>query len=267
MKRFLLMMIMGTLVTTYTIKAQTTIWSSNCENLAGWIWDDIDGDGNNWFYFTGGENVGFQPGQFLASPSMTGSQNNAIRTPVFNIPGGESDLSLSFRIGASSDTNYQETYYVYIQENGVGGAYDNLIHQATLTDGGTGSAQDVSISIPDIYAGKDVYLSIRHSNPVNQEFLMVDDFLVTSGQALSVGDSDFELFSIYPNPTRKVLNIYSNVPVDQAEVYNLLGQKVMAFNESSLLNQKIDVSNLQTGNYLLKVTINSESQIYRFIKN
>ncbi len=258
---------MSLTVVTLTVNAQTTIWSSDCEDLTGWIADDIDGDGQNWFYYTGGDTIGFQPGQFIASPSMSASPDQVMRTPAINIPGNANDLTLTYRVAASNDLSYLETYAVYVQEVGVGSRFDNKIHEATLADGGANSAFLETISIPSNFAGKNVYFHFRHYNTSNQEFLMVDDVAVESGSTLSIGDTSFEQFSIYPNPVKTELNFRSNENISSAEIYNLLGQKVQSYNKDALLDDQIDVTNLQAGNYLIKVTINSNTQIFRFIKN
>lgn len=266
MKRNLLYTIILFFMVLGTINAQTTIWSSDCEDLSGWTWDDIDGDGENWFYYTGGTNIGFQPGQFLASPSMSASPDNAIQTPAFSIPSNAEGITIDYRIAASSNTAYQETYGVYIQEVGVGGPYDNLLHQATLNDGGDNSAIMENVSIPNSYAGKNVIISFRHFNTTNQEFLMVDDLLVQSQEFLGLGDSNFDNFSFYPNPATTSVNFNSQKPISRVQIFNILGQNVLIVNENNLLNNKIDVSNLSNGNYLMKIYIDGDSQLYRLVK-
>ncbi|MBT8274314.1 MAG: choice-of-anchor J domain-containing protein, partial [Bacteroidia bacterium] len=249
MKRNLLFTFILVILAIGITNAQTIVWSSDCEDLSGWAWDDIDGDGQNWFYYTGGTNIGFQPGQFLASPSMSASPDNAIQTPSFTIPGNAESISIDFRIAASSNTSYLETYGVYIQEVGVGGPYDDLIHQATLNDGGDNSASMVNVSIPSSYAGKTVIISFRHFNTTNQEFLMVDDISVESQESLSIENSNFDNFSFYPNPVNTILNFNTQKQISQVQIFNILGQNVMNLHGSNLMDNKINVADLSNGNY------------------
>ncbi len=181
MKRILPLLCLSLAWFSSNVVAQSTIWSSDCENLTGWIAEDLDADGQTWYYYTGGDTIGFQPGQFIASPSMSVNPDNVMRTPSIAIPSNAQDLTLSYRIAASNDVSHQETYAVYIQEVGVGTKFDNKIYEATLTDGGPNSAFVMTLNIPASFAGKDVYFYFRHYNCFNQEFLMLDDVSVESG--------------------------------------------------------------------------------------
>jgi hypothetical protein len=71
----------------------------------------------------------------------------------------------------------------------------------------------------------------------------------------SVGLSDVvnATTSIYPNPTSSVLTINAASVIDNVEIFNVLGQIVYTKNVM-LNNAEINVSDLQTGNYLVKVT-------------
>ena len=74
-----------------------------------------------------------------------------------------------------------------------------------------------------------------------------------------------ELFSIFPNPTKNSLNInlLSENEIQNCVIYNLLGQKLI----SSKSQQRIDVSSLQQGTYLIEVETKNGMSTKRFIKN
>ncbi len=55
-------------------------------------------------------------------------------------------------------------------------------------------------------------------------------------------------FILFPNPTRNTLHIQIDIALEKAEIYNLLGQKVL---EST--TKTIDVSNLKSGVYMIKI--------------
>lgn len=66
--------------------------------------------------------------------------------------------------------------------------------------------------------------------------------------------------SIYPNPVKDILYIQSNIKVLKFEIYDISGRKLSS---NSVSNDKIDLSDLKTGNYILKLytenrTINSK---------
>lgn len=81
---------------------------------------------------------------------------------------------------------------------------------------------------------------------------------------LSVSDNTKETFQIYPNPVKNVLNIKTELPIFQYEIYSLDGKKLQT--GKNVDNPKIDVSQLQKGNYLLKAKTKNNEQITKFIK-
>ena len=85
-------------------------------------------------------------------------------------------------------------------------------------------------------------------------------------QALSNQDFTFENeFVFYPNPVREVLNIQSknNLEVQSVEIYNVLGQVVLAIIDTT---KTIDVSNLETGTYFIKINTDKGSTVTKFLK-
>jgi Leucine-rich repeat (LRR) protein len=93
----------------------------------------------------------------------------------------------------------------------------------------------------------------------------------TSTFKATLDRSDFEFsnyFSVYPIPAHEVLNIATkkDIEIQSISVYDILGQLVIA-----LLNikdaSKIDVSNLRTGNYFLKIKSDKGNSSFKFIKN
>jgi len=82
---------------------------------------------------------------------------------------------------------------------------------------------------------------------------------------LSIGDNSLFGFSFSPNPAKNVIQLTSTEAIERIEVYNILGQQLIEKNMGA--NQgTLDVSNLKTGTYLLKVTVNGQLGSYRFIK-
>lgn len=266
MKRNLLILLVIVFMTFGTTIAQTTIWSSDCENLVGWSGEDIDGDGSNWFYYSGGEPFGFESGRFYGSPSSSMSPDNALFTPAFFIPQDVEDITLTLKVGSSSATNYQESYAIYIQEVGVGTPYDNLLFEETLTEGGASTARDVMMTIPNSFSNKSVKIIVRHYNCSNQDFLLMDDFKVEFANTLSTTDTEFSDFSIYPNPVINQLSFKTNQPITKIQIFNIVGKRVLSLNEEGMLNNKIDVSNLTNGSYLINIQINDTAKTYKFIK-
>lgn len=84
---------------------------------------------------------------------------------------------------------------------------------------------------------------------------------------LTLGTSDFDLKNVvaYPNPVKDVLNISFDNAITSVVIYNLLGQQVIVrspnTNETS-----IDVSNLVSGTYLVKVYADNAVKTLKVIK-
>jgi hypothetical protein len=60
--------------------------------------------------------------------------------------------------------------------------------------------------------------------------------------------------SIYPNPATDNVMVKSDFTISNIEVLNYIGQKVYAMNEIGAKSHKVNVSNLITGIYFVKVT-------------
>jgi len=70
--------------------------------------------------------------------------------------------------------------------------------------------------------------------------------------------------SIYPNPVKNILYIKGAGKIEKAEVYNMVGQKVISLNS---VQDQVDVASLSKGNYVLQIFVKGEvSQSYKFIK-
>ncbi|MBC7641453.1 MAG: T9SS type A sorting domain-containing protein [Flavobacterium sp.] len=72
-----------------------------------------------------------------------------------------------------------------------------------------------------------------------------------------------ERFVISPNPTKNTLTITNTANIKEINIYNTLGQLLQTFTQPS---KTIDVSNLQSGNYFMKIVTESGVGIEKFIK-
>jgi uncharacterized repeat protein (TIGR01451 family) len=72
-------------------------------------------------------------------------------------------------------------------------------------------------------------------------------------------------FIIPPNPTNSVLNItnFNNSIISSITIYNLLGQQMQTIINP---NEIIDVSNLQSGNYIVSIKTEKATENFKFIK-
>jgi Leucine-rich repeat (LRR) protein len=88
----------------------------------------------------------------------------------------------------------------------------------------------------------------------------------TTIQALENVDFDFaEYITLYPNPAQNELNIKvkNNISISSISIYNNIGQLVLA---STNPGESIDVCNLKTGSYFVKVLTDKGTSNSQFIK-
>jgi hypothetical protein len=75
--------------------------------------------------------------------------------------------------------------------------------------------------------------------------------------------------TILPNPAinKFEIRVNDNKPVRAIEIYNYLGIKVKVLNHDHFLLNKIDVANLPTGRYFVKVLYaNNSTELVQLIK-
>ena len=97
-------------------------------------------------------------------------------------------------------------------------------------------------------------------------FPITTNTYTTTVAALSTQDYDFgNYFTLYPNPAKNVLNIQAKqgLTINSIEIYNQLGQIVIA--TTNALNT-IDVSNLASGTYFVKINTEKGSANAKFVK-
>ena len=112
------------------------------------------------------------------------------------------------------------------------------------------------------YDGQQVYLAIRHYNTTDENSVLIDNVVVDG--TLGIEDSVFNDFSYFVN-ANNVLNLKSNSPLQSVQLFNLLGQQVVS-NKLSNTDELIDISNLEAGIYIAKVSINGVSKSFKISK-
>lgn len=81
----------------------------------------------------------------------------------------------------------------------------------------------------------------------------------------SVADFSKNAVVMYPNPATSVLNFASEDTIENIQVYNIMGQKVIDAKPSQNA-ASVDVSGLMNGVYIVNTTVNGKQNSARFIK-
>ena len=115
------------------------------------------------------------------------------------------------------------------------------------------------------YTAETIFAFFAYSDTSNSDNeFFVDNFQIT-GTPLSVADNYLEGFSIYPNPTRGILNFKAQDAIETISIFNLLGQEVMRTHPKQTQTQ-ISIDNLSIGVYVVKVNIGSQIGSYKIVK-
>lgn len=131
----------------------------------------------------------------------------------------------------------------------------------TVDVGGTSGSETYTIAASAI--GTTYYINVGHfSGSTNSP---EGPFTIGVTQNLATDSFDDANFAFYPNPVNDVLNLSYTENITKVQVINLLGQEVRTNSMDATLAQ-VDMSNLPSGTYLVKVTANDKVKTIKVIK-
>jgi hypothetical protein len=105
---------------------------------------------------------------------------------------------------------------------------------------------------------------IFSGNPAGSGTAFIDNVYFS---AVSMATNAFEsaVADVYPNPTSSRLNINALKNIEQVALYNMLGQEVL-FEKPLNPTTVLDLSSLQEGVYLVKITVDGAVNTTRIVK-
>lgn len=90
-------------------------------------------------------------------------------------------------------------------------------------------------------------------------------FTETSCDILGVNDNAFQNIAVYPNPATEMLNISSQTNIiSEIQIFDYLG-KLIVKQSNFISNDMVDISNLPSGNYLIKLTSQNGTSIKKLV--
>jgi glycosidase len=200
---------------------------------------------------------------WLADPLRNSVYNtyaklNALKTsqPVFN---GEYSIS-------PNGNNIRQRIYVF--DNSLPASQlKNVVILANFSV----ANQNITPDFP--YTG--TWYDLMAETPLNvtsttaQITLAPGEFRVYGNQLVTLNTDEIELaddFAMYPNPTSNTFAL--SVATNKVEIYSLTGQLVKSFNATFSENHVFDISDLNTGIYLVKASDNNNREkSMKLIKN
>jgi hypothetical protein len=268
----------ATLVEGTTYDVAVTVGSGGAQGVGIWI------DFNDNFIFEASEKVGFTATNIAANATgilqmlmpcnaPTGLHRMRIRN-VFSTLGTIIDPCASYTWGEAED------YDVTIAELATPtGDATQSITAATAADAtiedlvvvGTGvkwfaTAVDAlantnQLPVGSLITNGTTYYAVSSAGTCNSAALAV-----TAVVTLSVDGFDNANFKYYPNPVTDVLTVsYSNT-ISEVVVHNLLGQQVLISKPNATQTQ-VDLSGLNAGTYMIKITSEELVKTIKVVKN
>ena len=112
------------------------------------------------------------------------------------------------------------------------------------------------IALDDVILNKaDIFFDFNEAIETNTTTTTIVNTLV-------VNENTLLDFSVYPTPTKNILNIKSKTEITKIEIYSKLGQKI-----KEIMENKINISNLTQGLYFVKVEdINGNFGVKKIMK-
>ena len=96
--------------------------------------------------------------------------------------------------------------------------------------------------------------------------LYIDNINISYENTTGVSKSFISEISIYPNPTKDILNIVSSNSFSKIQVLDMMGKEVLMKNESNMKRAVINTSFLDNGYYSIKISQGNQVNFYSFIK-
>lgn len=111
---------------------------------------------------------------------------------------------------------------------------------------------------------KQVLLIYTNSNGA-PSVIYADNIYMYREATASVNNNELLGFSMYPNPASNRLHVSAKETIQNADIFNVLGKKVMSL-DINKNSESIDVSNLTSGIYLVKYNVNGTTGTAKFVK-
>ncbi|MDO5656404.1 MAG: T9SS type A sorting domain-containing protein [Flavobacteriaceae bacterium] len=253
--------------------AQSVIFSQDFEtqDMAGWLSADNDGDGIVWELVLSseqaqaqgwGEDMTLMMGSFAYNlfPGQEAPLNpdNLLITPLIDLPENQ-PIYLSFKIGTNVEFMNNHNFELYITED-----FQDVETREeaffTMNFEGISTAQDINLDISE-FAGSSVYLVFRHFDSEAQFVLLLDDILVTT-ENLSTIENQNHVFAVYPNPTTEFVQIRTHENIIHSQLFDASGRALRV----QLIQNKMNLSTLPAGLYMLKIKTENKTYFHKIIK-
>ncbi|WP_370899880.1 T9SS type A sorting domain-containing protein [Chryseobacterium gossypii] len=183
------------------------------------------------------------------------------------------DYAVSPAIVVSAGVSDKLTFWSKNGGSGLAEEFDIKISTTTPTVAGLTNTLASAVSPPTTwtqytydltpYVGQTIYIAF-YSSTEDIWFIGIDDFEI-SGSMLGVSEAKQKTVSMYPNPVIDILNIDSKNKMSEINIYDMSGrlQKQEKINSE---NAKINLTELRTGSYIVRIKDENSEKSHKIIK-
>jgi len=207
----------------------------NCNNLSAYQ------SAQYWSEFT----------NYQCAAQVTPSSNSA----VISFP--EIDNATAYKLNIYSDENHTNDVIeidLDVKGNTKSAPAQNVLKAAATT---------LSYTVSGLSANTQYYYSLTPYNASGYMLSVFTGEFKTTGTSNSIESVFVSQISIYPNPTRDEIFIKSDSPIKKVEIYSLTGVLMM---QEINFNEKMTVSSLQKGIYIVKVYTENNFEVHKIVK-
>ena len=122
---------------------------------------------------------------------------------------------------------------------------------------------ETTFDITSLDEGKKTYPVFVFSSNAVQDYDVDDIRIYKLDDATAIKKNVDSSLKIYPNPASSIVNINSSTDVQKIEVVDFTGKTAMVVENA---NNRLDVSGLERGVYLMRVTSNNGVKVVKLVK-
>ena len=177
-------------------------------------------------------------------------------TTVQNPTGADNDF-FKFTIADNVNAVVSVTSIVTSSMNGT------ILNSAGTAVGASQNNSGNTLSFTRTLTPGDYFLRLTSTSPTNTNYQTPYQFNITT--TLSTGDNSFASFTYYPNPVKDILHL-DNISLTKASIYSLLGQLIETKSFENSTSNTLDLTNLESGIYLIVLENDLEQKTIKVIK-
>ena len=177
-------------------------------------------------------------------------------TTVQNPTGADNDF-FKFTIADNVNAVVSVSSIVTSSMNGT------ILNSAGTAVGASQNNSGNTLSFTRTLTPGDYFLRLTSTSPTNTNYQTPYQFNITT--TLSTGDNSFASFTYYPNPVKDILHL-DNISLTKASIYSLLGQLIETKSFENSTSNTLDLTNLESGIYLIVLENDLEQKTIKVIK-